>query len=153
MGERGKIGKRGKMGEQGKRPFWYRDDSRAIVLTAAEAEIMRVIWDEGGPITVRKVYETLRDRKRIAYTTVMSVMNKLAKKGILTQDKQATAYIYSAAASDTEVAGGVMDAIVEKVLGGVSEPLISRLLGPGAKLSEEQVQRLEKILEENRRRK
>lgn len=141
------------MGERGKRPFWYRDDSRATVLTAAEAEIMRVIWDEEGPVTVRKVYETLRERKRIAYTTVMSVMNKLAKKSILTQDKQATAYIYSAAVSDTEVAGGVMDAIVEKVLGGVSEPLISRLLGPGAKLSEEQVRRLEIILEENRRRK
>ena len=129
--------------------FWYRDDSRATVLTAAEAEIMRVVWDEGGPVTVRKVYETLRERKVIAYTTVMSVMNKLAKKGILMQDKEATAYIYSAAVSDTEVAGGVLDAVVEKILGGVSEPLISRLLGPEARLSDEQIKRLEKILKES----
>lgn len=137
------------MGEKRKRPFWYRDDSKATVLTAAEAEIMRVVWDEGGPVTVRKVYETLRERKVIAYTTVMSVMNKLAKKGILIQDKEATAYIYSAAVSDTEVAGGVLDAVVEKILGGVSEPLISRLLGPEARLSDEQIKRLEKILKES----
>lgn len=124
------------MGEKRKKSFWYRDDSKAIVLTAAEAEIMRVVWDEGQPTTVRKVYETLRERKTIAYTTVMSVMNKLAKKGILSQDKKATAYIYSATVTDIEVADSVIDAVVEKVLGGVTEPLVSRLLGPGSKLSE-----------------
>lgn len=136
-----------------KRPFWFRNDANAIILTAAEAEIMRVVWDFAKPVSVRDVYEVLRQRKKVAYTTVMSVMNKLAKKGVLSQDKEATAYVYSAAVSDTEVAGSVLDAVVEKILGGVSEPLISRLLGPETRLSEEQVQKLERILRGNRRRK
>lgn len=140
------------MTDKSKKPYWYRDDSRALVLTVAETEIMRIVWDLGRPVAVRDVYEVLRQRKKVAYTTVMSVMNKLAKKGVLSQDKEATAYVYSAAVSDTEVAGGMVDAVVERILGGVTEPLISRLLGPETRLSEKQIKRLEKIIRESRKR-
>lgn len=106
---------------------------------------MRVVWNAGEPVTVRYVYETMRKQKKIAYTTVMSVMNKLAQKGFLTQDKSGTAYIYSATLSDAEVAGGIMDAVVDKILGGASEPMISRLLG-SRKLSARELKELEKLL-------
>ena len=45
--------------------FWYRDDSQAINLTPAEAEIMRVIWDLQRPVTVRDVYENLLEKNAL----------------------------------------------------------------------------------------
>lgn len=133
-----------------KKTLWFRDSTRATNLTPSEAAIMRVVWDAGEPVTVRYVYETLRKKKKIAYTTVMSVMSKLAKKGFLKQDKSTTAYIYSATLSDTEVAGNILDAVVDKVLDGASEPMISRLLGSKKKLSPQELEKLEALLKKNR---
>lgn len=132
-----------------KRNFWFRDDSRATMLTPPEAEIMRVVWDRNEPVTVREVYETIRQKRPVAYTTVMSVMNKLARKEVLVQDKSAAAYLYAAAVSDVEVASDVVDAVVEKILAGATEPLISRLLGSNSRLSEQQLKRLEELLQRN----
>jgi len=48
------------------------------------AEILETVWDSGDePVTVRQVYEELKKRTKIAYTTVMSTMDRLYDKGIL----------------------------------------------------------------------
>jgi predicted transcriptional regulator len=51
-------------------------------LGSLETEILRIVWDQG-QVAVRDVYEELRLRRRIAYTTVMSVLRNLAAKGLL----------------------------------------------------------------------
>lgn len=95
-------------------------------LGSLEAEILRVIWDTGD-VTVRDVYEQMRLRRRIAYTTVMSVLRNLAAKGLLEQDKSASTYVYRAVVCDEEVARGILHAVVEKIMGGRTEPLIAYL--------------------------
>jgi predicted transcriptional regulator len=55
---------------------------RSKTLTEQELEIMKIIW-ERGRATVRDVYETLLERRRVAYTTVMTMMNILEQKGHL----------------------------------------------------------------------
>ncbi|MBE0429675.1 MAG: BlaI/MecI/CopY family transcriptional regulator [Thermoleophilia bacterium] len=127
-------------------PFWLRDSSRPTNLTSVEAEIMRVVWDAAGPVTVRDVYEELRRRKKIAYTTTMTLMTKLAKKGFLNQDKSGTAYVYAANVTDAEVAGSMLDSIAEKVLGGATAPMISHILGSKKELTPGQVSELKKLL-------
>lgn len=126
--------------------MWYRKTNGSINLTSSEADIMRIVWDEGEPVTVRDVYERMRMKKSIAYTTVMSVMDKLAKKGFLIQDKSAAAYVYTASMSDAEVAGNILDSVIDKVLAGAAEPLVARLLGTKKKLSQQQVKKLEERL-------
>ena len=64
------------------------------VLGELEAEIMELIW-QNNLTTVRDVYEELRKKKKVAYTTVMTIMGRLAGKGLLQIDKQGTAYIYN----------------------------------------------------------
>lgn len=91
-----------------------------------EAEILRVVWDKGD-VTVRDVYEELRLRRRIAYTTVMSVLRNLAAKGLLEQDKSQPAYVYRATVGDEEVARGILSTVVEQIMGGRTEPLIAYL--------------------------
>jgi predicted transcriptional regulator len=109
-------------------PKWQRR-SRSRDLTGLgwlEAEILRIVWDRG-EVTVRDVYEELRERRRIAYTTVMSVLRNLAAKDLLEQDKSEAAYVYRPRVTDVEVARGILDAVVEKIMGGRREPLIEYL--------------------------
>ena len=95
-------------------------------LGCLEAEIMRIVWDKG-EVTVRDVYEELRLRRRIAYTTVMSVLRNLSVKGLLEQDKSAAAYVYRATVSDRDVAVGILATVVDTIMGGETGPLIAFL--------------------------
>jgi predicted transcriptional regulator len=109
-------------------PKWQRQGrSRDLAgLGWLEAEILRVVWDRH-EVTVRDVYEELRLRRRIAYTTVMSVLRNLAAKGLLSQDRSKAAYVYKPAVTDEEVARGILDAVVTTIMGGRTEPLIRYL--------------------------
>ena len=72
-----------------------------------EADILAIVWDDK-QATVRDVYETLREQRQIAYTTVMTVMNNLVKKGLLSQDRAAIAYVYKPAIPGDEVADTIL---------------------------------------------
>ena len=76
----------------------FRPDRPGIrkVLGDLEADIMELVWArapaEGA--TVRDVFEILYDRRRIAYTTVMNTMTRLARKNLLRVEKADQAYVY-----------------------------------------------------------
>lgn len=76
----------------------FRPDRPGIrkVLGDLEAEIMELIWSRppGQGTLVRDVFEVLYERRRIAYTTVMNTMIRLAKKHFLRVEKQEQSYIY-----------------------------------------------------------
>lgn len=59
-----------------------------------ESTIMDRLWSYRRPASVREVLEDLRRERDIAYTTVMTVMDKLHKKGLLARRPQGKAYIY-----------------------------------------------------------
>ncbi len=94
-----------------------------------EAEIMSVVWDFDREVTVREVYETMRKKKSIAYTTIMTVMNNLSEKGLLDQDKTATAYVYKPTKSNVDVALSIVKGVVDKILKGSAAPLASYFAG------------------------
>ena len=72
------------------------------VLGPLEADVMGVVWGAGRPVAVREVLERLNDdgRERLAYTTVMTVMARLAEKGILKRHQNGRSFLYEAAAKD-----------------------------------------------------
>ena len=88
-----------------RQPKWLRSTKGAPFtgIGSLEADILAIVWEKE-KTTVRDVYETLRERRQIAYTTVMTVMNNLVKKHLLTQDKTNIAYVYTPAIPGREVA-------------------------------------------------
>lgn len=62
--------------------------------TDLELEILKVVWDDH-PTTVRQVREALAAKRKLAYTTVMTVMGILTDKGFLKRVKEGTGYVYS----------------------------------------------------------
>ena len=73
-----------------------------------EAVVMDRVWEHGGPLTVRELFDELRRERAIAYTTVMSTMDNLHRKGWLARDKDGKAYRYTAVASRDEYSARLM---------------------------------------------
>ena len=112
------------------RPKWLRSTKGAPFtgIGSLEADILSVVWEKDRT-TVRAVYETLRERRTIAYTTVMTVMNNLVKKHLLTQDKSGIAYVYAPAIPGREVARTVLESVVHKLIGDQTGVAVAMLLG------------------------
>jgi predicted transcriptional regulator len=67
-----------------------------------ESEVMEAIWEAGRPVSVREIVDTLNERRAepLAYTTVMTVMNRLDAKGALARHGERRSYVYEATAPD-----------------------------------------------------
>ena len=96
-------------------------------LTEQELEIMKVVWDRKAA-TVREVYEALRERRTVAYTTVMTMMNILETKGHLVKRPEGRAYVYEPSQERTEVVGGMLQDFVDRVFDGAATPLLAHLV-------------------------
>jgi predicted transcriptional regulator len=73
-----------------------------------EREIMAQLWDAGEPLTVRQVHERLSADRDLAYTTVMTVLDRLAKKNVVTQQRADRAYKYAPAQTREEMTAALM---------------------------------------------
>ncbi len=67
-----------------------------------ESEVMDTVWAAGNAVSVREVLDALNERRSepLAYTTAMTVMNRLATKGALTRHGQRRSFVYAATAAD-----------------------------------------------------
>ena len=88
---------------------------------------MKVVW-EREPVTVRDVYETLLASRKVAYTTVMTMMNILETKGHLKKTQVERAYVYRPARPKQQVIKGMVRDFVNRVFNGSAEPLLVHLL-------------------------
>src|SRR5580693_1765280 len=111
-------------------------------LTGQELKIMKVVW-RLETATVRQVYEELLGQRRIAYTTVMTMMNILEQKGYLKKTQGERAFVYTPSKPAQNVIRDMVKEFVDRVFNGASEPLLLHLI--------EEEKLTEKDLEEIRR--
>lgn len=99
----------------------------AATLTPHELDIMKLVWDRG-VATVRDVYEALRGRRRIAYTSVLTMMNVLERKGHLRKRAEGRSFVYQAARPRARVLRGMVREFLDRVFNGAAEPLLVHLV-------------------------
>src|SRR4030095_2473332 len=87
---------------------------------------MKVIWARGNP-TVREGYEELLKHRKIAYTTVLTMMGVLEQKGRLTKDAGERAYVYHPTEPRAEVVGSMVTDFIKRVFNGSATPLLVHL--------------------------
>jgi predicted transcriptional regulator len=98
------------------------------VLGPQELQIMKVVWDRDR-VTVRDVYQALLERRQVAYTTVMTMMNILEQKGFLKKSSgEDRAFVYEPARSRKTVMRALVNEFVERVFGGSANPLMVHLI-------------------------
>ena len=73
-----------------------------------ERAVMDHLWDAATPQTVRQVHEALATRRELAYTTVMTVLQRLARKGLVIQIRADRAHQYTPAHGRDELVAGLM---------------------------------------------
>jgi predicted transcriptional regulator len=109
----------------------FRPDRPGIrkVLGDLEAEIMEAVWARPphAGTTARDVFETLYARRRIAYTTVMNTMARLAKKRLLRTEKRGLAYIYYPNLTHDEFVSRFVGRILEDLLIGFTDVTLDHL--------------------------
>ena len=101
---------------------------KSPTLTAHELELMKIVWRHNEPVTVRDVYEELRSRRPVAYTTVMTNMKTLEQKGYLKTTHQDRAHLYRPAKPKHQVVGAMVRDFVDRVFNGSARPLVLHLL-------------------------
>jgi predicted transcriptional regulator len=101
--------------------------SRATTLTSGELEIMKIVWERPS-VTVRDVYEALAETKKVAYTTVMTMMKILEQKKYLKKTQADRAFVYRAAQPRKTVIGAMVRDFVDRVFNGSAEPLLVHLV-------------------------
>lgn len=105
---------------------------------------MKVVWDRNSA-TVRDVYEALLEKRKIAYTTVMTMMNILEQKGHLKKTLDERAYVYRSTRPRNLVLRGMVREFVNRVFNGSAEPLLLHLV-EDQKLSEQDLDEIREMI-------
>jgi len=115
-------------------------------LTDREADVMKVLWEHGAS-TVAQVRERLKDD--LAYTTVLTILRTMHTKGLVDYKQEGRAYRYSAKVQQQAARKSAVKHLMGKLFQGSADLLITQLVAEH-KLDEDQVARIQTILEENK---
>ena len=88
---------------------------------------MKIVWQHDSS-TVRDVYEALLEKRKIAYTTVMTMMKVLEQKKYLKKSQAERAYVYRPAQPQRQVIGAMVRDFVNRVFNGSASPLLVHLV-------------------------
>src|SRR5258705_8375164 len=100
---------------------------RSLTLTGQELEIMKIVWERDST-TVRDVYEVLLERRKVAYTTVMTMMKILEQKKYLKKTQTERAYVYRPTQPKGKVIGDMVRDFVNRVFKGPHRaPVVAHL--------------------------
>ena len=121
---------------------------RRLAFGELELAVMKIVRDRK-KATVHDVCEKLGKKRK--YTTVMTVMSRLVKKGELTREKKGKHYVYEICFPSKRPPKGLLRRIQERVFGGKSSAVVSYLLEMNQEISDEELQEMEELIREKRR--
>ncbi len=116
------------------------------VLGELESEIMEIVWQSKEPIPVRKVTETLQRKRKIAYTTVMTIMGRLVDKGLLKRSSSDRAYTYQSIYSKDRFITKVARQIVKNFISNFGDAAVAHFAEEVEKLAPAKQKELKKLL-------
>ena len=120
----------------------------ASVFGALELRVLEALWRRGDA-TVRDVRE---DFPAAAYTTLMTTMERLHKKGVLDREKRGRAFVYRPASSRAEMESGFVTRAIQPLLAGDSaHPVLSSFVDEVSRSDERLLDELERLVQAKRR--
>lgn len=117
-------------------------------LTEAEWEIITAVWDNQ-PCAAPQVQETLEKKKGWSYSTVKTLMDRMAKKGLLETKRIRNLILYSAAITRTQAQKGEILRTVKRAFDGALTPMMQFLIESN-QLSKSQLDELEKAIKDKK---
>ncbi len=116
-------------------------------LGPAELDVLKVLWDRG-PSTVREALGVLHDRgRKVAYTTVLTVLTRLEQKGVVASNRSDQAYVYRPKVSREKVTVARLRAMVRDFYDGAAAPMVLQLM-KSEKFTPEEIANLQRLIDE-----
>lgn len=112
-----------------------------------ELSILKIIR-ECGRVTVREVYEKLGSEG--GYTTIMTVMSRMADKGELMREKEGKQYLYWIASQNESSSKSILKRIQDKIFAGKPTAMVSYLLDADSEISDQDLEEIEKLIQKRR---
>lgn len=126
------------------------DPSRAgmtKVLGPLEELVMETLWNRG-PSTVAEVQAALKGRREVAYTTTLTILGRLTKKGLLERSAVGNSHVYSAVITREEFTGKVVEDVVDGLLEAFSQPALAYFARRLREKDETPLKEMERLPEE-----
>jgi predicted transcriptional regulator len=115
-------------------------------LADAELEVLKALWDVG-PTTVREVLNHFHARgRRVAYTTVQTLLTRLEQKRYVVSDKSDVAHVFRARVSRDRVTRSRLKTLVSQLYDGAAGPLVLQLVRM-ERLTQPEVEELQRLIE------
>ncbi len=118
-------------------------------LSDAQLEIMDLVWQRG-EVTVGEIWKTLVERRRVARNTVLTLMERLVKKGWLRRRADGHVFRYVAAVQRDVTLRMLVRRMVDTAFGGSAEGLVLALLEDGG-VTRDEAQRIRQMIERARK--
>lgn len=120
--------------------------ARQYELGDAELEALKVLWDHGA-LTVREVLMHLHEAgRRVAYTTVQTLLNRLEQKGYVKSDKSEFAYVYRAKLTRERLTRSRLKTLVKQLYDGAAGPLVLQLIR-NEQFTADEVEELQQLID------
>ena len=121
----------------------------ARVLGALEERVMDLMWKQDEPLAVRDVVRELH--AKLAYTTLMTTLDRLFKKGLLARQKEGNAFVYWPAMSRDDYHRRIVEETVAGLIEKSAGPVLSAFVDVAVSIDEDNLARLEGVLARHRR--
>src|SRR5437016_4763233 len=96
--------------------------------TDGELAILRVLWSQPAPMTVREVHDVLQRTKATAYTTVLKILTIMHDKGLVRRDESERSHRFVASYAEPVVQSSLLKQLMQRAFGGSALQLVQRAL-------------------------
>lgn len=103
-------------------------------LPPLELDCMKLLWSLGEG-SIRDIRSNLMPQRSLAYTTVMTVMDRLARKGLVERDRRGRAHLYRPLVAENLVREHAIGRLAQSLFSGSRDQLRQYLANPGARAS------------------
>jgi predicted transcriptional regulator len=121
-------------------------DNQKITPTAAELEILTILWEKQ-PLTVKDIHDELATSKDVGYTTALKIMQNMTAKGLLRREPNGKNHLYYAVYKKEETRGRLLDRFLDSTFSGSASSLVMQLLG-NKKTSKRDLDEIKKLIEQ-----
>ena len=118
-------------------------------LSDAQIDVMQEVWARG-EVTVTEVWQALCEKREVARNTVLTVMDRLEKKGWLSKRAVANAHLYKATVNQKRTMGQVVRKFVDSTFDGAADQMMVALLESGS-VSSKELDLIAKMIEAKKR--
>lgn len=114
--------------------------------TAAELEILNILWEEQ-PLPVKTVHERLMRTKDVGYTTTLKIMQNMTEKGLLSRTPEGRSHLYRTVQHKEVTREKLLSRFIDNAFGGSASRLVMQLLG-NSKTTEEELREIRRIIQQ-----